>query len=523
MKNIVFLIIAMVNTCAVYPQAPAIEWEKTYGGPLTEFGYSIEPCDDGGYFLCGWTRANGVDVSGFHGTKDIWVVKTDSVGTLVWQSCLGGINYEESYHGQQCPDGGYIICGFSDSDSGQVGANHGLQDCWIVKLDSAGSLQWERSLGGSMNDLANSIIPTNDGGYAFTGFAGSSSGDVSGNHGNGDCWVVKLDSAGNFQWQNCLGGSNPDNGWKINQTADGGYIVGATSSSIDGNVVGNHGGGDIWIIRLNASGSIIWQKCLGGSGSDIMRDMRITSDAGFVIGGYSNSVDGDVSLNQGAYDYWVVKLDSSGTLISEKTFGGPGNDYGQSVRQVLDGGYIVAGYTNSVGGDVSINHGFNDYWIIRLDQNFNLLWQKSLGGSSFDFGTSVLQSSDDGFVVFGYSSSLDGDITVHNGSTQESDFWMVKLLPESTVSVRDLNGVEQNEFSLYPNPVADRLIIEQRKSMIFIDAIYNIYGENCFYPSMLTVNGSQIILELSSIASGFYFARLKDSKGQFYFSKFYKE
>jgi len=97
------------------------------------------------------------------------------------------------------------------------------------------------------------------------------------------------------------------------------------------------------------------------------------------------------------------------------------------------------------------------------------------------------------------------------------------LLPESTVSVRDLNGVEQNEFSLYPNPVADRLIIEQRKSMIFIDAIYNIYGENCFYPSMLTVNGSQIILELSSIASGFYFARLKDSKGQFYFSKFYKE
>ena len=206
-------------------------------------------------------------------------------------------------------------------------------------------------------DESHSIQQTADGGYVVAGYANSNDGDVSGNHGDFDYWIVKLDQSGNLVWQKCLGGSNKEEAWSIRQTADGGYVVAGRTYSNDGDVRGNHGDGDYWVVKLDASGNLVWQKCLGGSNNDEARSIQQTADGGYVVAGHTNSNDGDVRGNHGDDDYWVVKLDASGNLVWQKCLGGSKDEYAQSVQQTADGGYVVAGYTYSNDGDVSGNHG----------------------------------------------------------------------------------------------------------------------------------------------------------------------
>jgi len=406
-----------------------IVWQKTFGGNLFNAN-SIKQTTDGGYVFAGWSRAN---YSGNHGGYDFWVVKLDSSGTEVWEQNLGGSGNELAYSIQQTTDGGYIVAGESDDATG----NHGNTDYWIVKLDSSGNIIWQKSLGGSGGETAYSIQQTNDGGYIVAGTSTSTDGDVTGNHGNGDYWIVKLDSSGNIIWQKSLGGSGNDYAQSIQQTSDGGYIVAGTSTSNDGDVTGHHGAAgvpgvngvsDYWIVKLDSSGNIIWQKSLGGSDDDIVTSIQQTTDGGYIVAGYSWSTDGDVTGNHGNGDYWIVKLDSSGNIIWQKSLGGSGNDYASSIQQTTDGGYIVAGTSWSNDGDVTGHHGaagVTDYWIVKLDSSGNIIWQKSLGGSNTDGAHSIQQTTDGGYVVAGDSFSNDGDVT--NGSSGGL-VWVVKLL-----------------------------------------------------------------------------------------------
>src|SRR5690606_36383484 len=168
----------------------------------------------------------------------------------------------------------YILTGSSESNDGDVSGNHGNFDCWIVRLDNIGNIQWQKSLGGSQEDSSGQIQQTFDGGYIMVGYSRSNNGDVSGNHGHYDYWVVKLDMSGNIQWQKSLGGSGVDMAHSIQQTIDGGYIVAGLSQSNDGDVTGNHGGADYWIVKLDDNGNIDWQKSFGGTGSDNAYSIR---------------------------------------------------------------------------------------------------------------------------------------------------------------------------------------------------------------------------------------------------------
>ncbi|HRH60473.1 MAG TPA: hypothetical protein PL045_07875, partial [Chitinophagaceae bacterium] len=185
---------------------PAIEWQKSLGGTSYDFANSIQQTKDGGYITAGGSWSNDNDVSGHHGTSysDYWIVKLDSAGNIQWQKSLGGSDFEYAYWIQQTKDGGYIIAGESSSKDGDVTNNHGSRDYWIVKLDSAGNIQWQKSLGGTLYDQAFCILQSNDGGYVIAGTSLSNDGDVNNNHGGWDCWVVKLDSAGNMLWQKSL-------------------------------------------------------------------------------------------------------------------------------------------------------------------------------------------------------------------------------------------------------------------------------------------------------------------------------
>ena len=228
---------------------------------------------------------------------------------IEWQKCLGGTSWDYAKSIQQTSGGGFIVAGETWSNDGDVSGNHGIVDSWIVKLNSSGDIIWQKCFGGTDDDVAFSIQQTSDGGFIVAGYTSSNDGDVSGNHGGGDYWVVKLDSSGTIQWQKCLGGTDNDEAKSIQQTSDGGYIVAGETWSNDGDVSGNHGNSDYWVVKLNSSGDIEWQKCLGGTVKDIAKTIQQTSDGGFIVAGYTNSNDGDVSgIHGDYYDFWVVKL-----------------------------------------------------------------------------------------------------------------------------------------------------------------------------------------------------------------------
>jgi len=341
---------------------------------------------------------------------------------IEWQKCLGGTGSDYASSIQQTTDGGYIVAGYSTSSNGDVTGNHGDYDMWIVKLTNTGSVTWQKCLGGLYDDYAVSIQQTTDGGYIVAGSSESSDGDVTGNHGSNDMWVVKLTSTGTVTWQKCLGGTGSDYASSIQQTTDGGYIVAGGSESSDGDVTGNHGSIDMWVVKLTSTGTVTWQKCLGGLYDDHASSIQQTSDGGYIVAGGSNSFVG--WGNHGNKDFLVFKLDSIGNKEWKKYLGGSSYDSARSIKQTSDGGYIVVGESRSNDGDVSGNNGYRDMWIVKLTSWGGINWQKSLGGSNSEFVISVQQTSDGGYVVAGSSDSYDGDITSYHGS---NDMWIVKL------------------------------------------------------------------------------------------------
>ena len=248
-----------------------------------------------------------------------------SIGTIEWQKCYGGTCNDEATEIKSTPDGGYIISGWTCSNDGDVAGNHQfpLTDCWVVKLSSIGSIEWQKCLGGTGFDGAKKIEQTPDGGYILAGYTESNDGDVAGNHGGADAWVVKLSTNGNLEWQKCLGGSGFEYANSLQKTSDGGYIILSDTTSNDGDVAGNDSGtnqADVWIVKLNPSGVIEWQKCFGGSNIENAMKIQQTPDSGYIYAGWTySSNDGDISGNHDSGDIWVVKLTSEALGIPEYT------------------------------------------------------------------------------------------------------------------------------------------------------------------------------------------------------------
>ena len=332
------------------------------------------------------------------------------------------MTHDFSYSLIQTTDGGYVVAGTTASIDGDLTDKHrAWWDAWVVKLSSSGSIVWKKSFGGSGDDFAKSIIQTSDGGYALAGYTNSTDGDVLGKHGNYDAWVIKLNSSGNIEWQKCLGGDSLDEAYSIIQTSDGGYAI---AGGTYGDVSGFHGGlSDAWVIKLNSSGNLDWQKCLGGSGGDWGTSIIQTSDAGYAICGTTRSTDEGFN-NHGSIDAWVIKLTSSGNVQWHKSMGGTSIDNAYTIIQTLDGGFIAAGDTWSNDGDVSGNHDIWDAWIFKLSSLGVLEWQKCLGGTGFDGIFSLTKTTDGGFVAVGSTASIDGDVSENNGA---HDAWVIKL------------------------------------------------------------------------------------------------
>ncbi len=499
MKKITSILILFLLPAITFSQN--IEWQKCYGGSGDDHAHSIQQTADGGYIVAGSAYSNDGDVSGNHGGLDYWVIKLNSSNEIEWQKCYGGSSDDWSYSIQQTIDGGYIVAGSTNSNDGDVSGYHGQDDYWIIKLDSSGNLEWQKCYGGSADDFAYFIQQITDGGYIIAGWTESNDGDVFGNHGFIDYWIIKLDSSGNLEWQKCYGGSNLDYAHSIQQTTDEGYIVAGYTFSNDGDVTGNHGSADCWIIKLDSSGNLEWQKCYGGSDWDDACSIQQTTDGGYIVAGCTYSNDGDVSGNHGGKDYWITKLNSTGNLAWQKCYGGNQSDDAYSIQQTPDGGYIMAGYTFSNDGDVSSNHGQCDYWIIKLNSLGNLEWQKCYGGSGFDVERSIQQTTDGGYIVAGYTYSIDGDVSGNHGG---KDYWIVKL----DSSFNNIYEITNNyKLSIHQDFTKELInIYIENPNMNTIIEIINING-NIMYSK--EINSSYEQIDVSKYSKGIYFVKVR--------------
>src|ERR1043165_2894910 len=501
--------------------APEVKWQRALGGSGGDAAYSLQQTADSAYVVAGSTSSLDGDVTGLIGdgsTTDFWIVRLDKQGNLDWQKCYGGPNDEQANAVQETYDHGFIVAGYTNSNDSDVSGNHGHFDYWILKLDSLGNLLWQKCLGGEKDDKAFSIQQTADSGYIVAGYSFSSDGNVTGNHGSKDYWVVKLDTGGNVMWQKSLGGSSNDFANYIQQTTDGGYIVAGFSTSNDGDVTGNHGGEDYWIVKLDTLGNIMWQKSLGGS-SDEEATFVQQIVSGYIVAGYSKSLEGDVTGNHGHNDYWIVKLDTGGNIIWEKSYGGSDDDYATSIHQVDDSAYIVSGSSVSNDYDVTGNHGgfiYGDYWIVKLDTAGAIIWEKTYGGGAIDYCAFALPTAQGRLILAGYSNSIDGDVTNNHGAY---DFWIVLLKLETLSGISSLSN---DLISIYPDPVQDQLVINLETPVNDPGIrVYDVQGSLIALPAI--IGNSRIQLNTGSLNDGYYTLQIINNKtGEIELGKFVK-
>jgi hypothetical protein len=409
------LLIGFGLSLTVSAQAPYLQWQKALGGTGDDQGSSIEQTTDGGYIVVGSTLSIDGDIVGNHGDFDIWIVKFNSDGSIQWQKALGGTRSDQAASIEETSDGGYILVGTTSSNDGDVSGNSfNTIKAWVVKLSNSGNVQWQQTYGVSeiyQTKTGTTIKQTADGGYIFTGekLYYSPTGYL-----YSEGWIVKLNSIGGVQWEKTFGKQTGS----IQQTSDGGYLVsGRTFSTYS----------DIWIVKLTNTGDIIWENTYGGTGSDGAGGVEQTIDGGYIIAGSTLSNDGVVTGNHGGSDAWVLKLTDTGAIEWEKTLGGTDDDGSNSIKQTTDGGYIVLGTTGSINGDVTSNNGVVDYWVVKLFNSGNIEWQKTIGGTGVDYASNIQQTSDGGYIVAGDTNSNDGDVTGNHGNY---DYWIVKLSPD---------------------------------------------------------------------------------------------
>ncbi|HNA57974.1 MAG TPA: T9SS type A sorting domain-containing protein [Chitinophagales bacterium] len=442
----------------LFAQAPAIEWQNTIGGTGYDFLNTISQTSDGGFIMGGYSASGiGGDKSEDNwGGDDYWIVKLNADGTIAWENTIGGGNFDRLYSVEETADGGYILGGQSLSGGGwgdKSESNMGGYDYWVVKVNALGVVQWDNTIGGTGNDQLYNAQPTSDGGYILAGTSDSGiSGDKTENRvGNSDYWLVKLNSSGSIVWQNDIGGVMFENLYSAYETTDGGFILGGTSTSgISGDkTAANIGGVDYWIVKVNASGTLVWEKTIGSTGSDYVYTCIATADGGSLAVGMSDGIanGNKTEAANGLFDYWLVKLDNSGNITWQNSIGGTGNDYTfvDAGFQQNDGNYLIAGYSQStISGDkTEANTGSWDYWILQLNSTGNILWQSVVGGSSGDYANSIGTTFDGGVIVGGYSYSNAGGEKTEN-SIGDADYWVVRYEGNCVPTSEICNGLDDD-------------------------------------------------------------------------------
>jgi hypothetical protein len=359
-----------------------IQWQKIFGGSDDDRGQSIIQTDDGGFAVTGFSRSDDGDITGNFGFQDYWVVKLDALGGIQWEKSIGFSGNDRGYDIIQTQDGGYFATGFLDVTASEGEGN---------------------------DDFDNLKTSSNSKGAK---------------HGVGEYWGIKLNAGGDIQWRRYFGGTNNDRSYAAIQTQDGGYIQTGHSESDDFDVENPIGSYDIWVVKTFADGVLDWEKSFGGSGIEIAFDVIETEDNNFMLVGDTRSSDRDVSNPRGNADIWIIKFDVEGNLIWEKTYGGPEFESGRSIIAIGNNDYFITSSSRSSTDQVETNYGSNDVWGVIIDGNGDIKWQKTIGGSGLDFGNDAAINSSKEIFVVGSTASNDFNFPTNKG---DNDAFIIKL------------------------------------------------------------------------------------------------
>lgn len=503
MKKIITLLLLLFSAFSIYAQDPNILWQKTIGGSGSEFLTSIEKTNDGGMIIGGYSDSNisGEKTENSRGGDDYWIVKLNYTNGIEWQKTFGGDQDDRLTEVKQTPEGGYIVVGTSASGiSGDKSeASQGQTDYWILKLNTTGEIIWQNTIGGSSYDKAQGVSLTNDGGYII---GGSSSSGISGDRnisltGSQDAWVVFLDASGNIIYQKTHGANF--NVVDFAETLDGGYTIGG---SIPTSIAYC-----FYVIKANEFGVESFQRSYRGDFADFLTNVTATSDGGYIVSGFSNSnaANDKTEDSNGADDYWILKIDATGNIEWQNTIGGNNGDACYTVIESSEGGYFITGYSDSdISGD-KIEPAYEaDYWVIKLNSVGIIEWQNTIGGSFSERIPKAFQANDGSYIIAGQSES---DISLDKSENSRGgyDYWIVQHA--QTLSL------EENPFAtaitLYPNPAKNTLQLNTEDRTINQINIYTMTGSKVLQLDVGTISPT---INISNLASGVYFVQLYSGK-----------
>jgi len=458
----------------LYSQVPEIIWQQCYGSPDTDYNQCILKTDAG--YLVGMSiYAYEPGVTNYHGGVDIWVLEIDTIGNILWERCYGGNGGDGPEKLIKTSDNNYYIIGGTNSTDGDVQSyNNGSSDYWIVKINSSGEIIWEKCFGTSVAEGPRDALLTPDGGLLVMGRIHASGGDVSVYDGDNYVWLFKVDSLGNLKWKKTLGNQYLDNGVTMIYNSEGNImLIGA---------VAGYGGmvecypyddfGDVWLVELDMLGNILWQRCYGGSYYDLGYKI-VELDDGYIFTVSSSSNDGDVSGHHGPAgnppngwnDIWAVRIDDQGEILWQKSLGGNDSDTPYYVTQTEDYGFIIMGITYSNDGDVSGNHSwtstYTDIWTVKLDSLGNIEWQRCFGSWGREqIGIhSVIKKSDYNYVIAAKTNYASDDVQCTIHAPMDYDTWLFEIDLEDTTGIFE-TPTTQDKVKVYPNPARDYVVFE---------------------------------------------------------------
>ena len=425
-----------------------LQWQNNFGGSNSEIAKNTRETADGGYIIAGHTLSDDLEVDDNYGGVDYWLVKIDQFGNPQWDKNYGGSSTDLGVSVIPTTDNGYLFLGGALSNNEDISAPKGSYDIWLLKLDSDGDILWDRSYGGTGNDRPSWMEPTADGGYIISGTTSSDNGDVSENKGVTDALVIKLDSDLNVQWSKVIGGTDEDFLNRIQQTADGGYVATGGTFSFNGDITNSNGLMDALVFKLDANGNLMWLETIGGTGLEWGNGIMEAANGDIVLTGATDSNDGDFDDNEGFNDLWVSKLDASGNLLWSHSYGGLNDEMGSAVQASPTGGFLIAGHSEAVSGDVSSNNGILDIWVLNLDTDGNLIEDYNFGGTMSEMSEDMRFTKDGGLLISGFSESNDIDLDDNKG---QADFWLLKF--EALSSGLEIPDFGEDKFFCVPQNV----------------------------------------------------------------------
>jgi hypothetical protein len=521
---------------SAFSQNPLVkQWDYRFGGTEYDNLTCIIQTIDGGYLLGGYSYSDssGDKTQSSWGNFDYWIVKIDSLGIKQWDKDIGGSSLDQLYSVVQTFDGGYILGGYSISNiSGdKTQALWGDYDYWIVKIDSLGVKQWDKDFGGTSIDNLSVIQQTFDGGYIIGGYSRSgisgnksqANWDTSGN--SADYWIIKTDAFGYIQWDKDFGGTSSDYLYALQQTTDGGYILGGYSNSgISGDKTQANWDttgyfSDYWIVKIDSAGVKQWDKDFGGTEDDKLFSLNQTSDGGYILGGNSiSNISGDkTQVSWGHMDYWIVKTDSIGMMQWDRDFGGINweDDFG-SISQTNDKGYLISGtsYSNINGDKTEHNLGFEQTWVLKTDSIGNKQWDKTIFTTGHDEAGFSLQTKDHCYVMANYTfGGIGGYKTQPNWDTINitRDYWIIKFCDSTLTTSIPIINQQSTSFNIFPNPAQDQFTISGLEFPVQIKMV-DVFGREVFQKQ---ISASDFRIPTSDFANGIYIIKAYTDKGVF--------